>query len=107
MLGGTSITTPHKSGLRQSLRGVKNSVVSHFQPRDANFSRFQQVDGDVWYASMFFYPNHWQPGGKTALPLPGSPYKAFCYGAYLGDTTDYIVTFFVVLAAWLWLAYLW
>lgn len=36
---------------------------------DANSDRVRQVNGDVWYATEYVYPNHWSQGTAKAVPL--------------------------------------
>ncbi|RNF09601.1 hypothetical protein TraAM80_02085 [Trypanosoma rangeli] len=32
---------------------------------DVRCEKGHHVDGNVWYADHYLYPNHWQPGSKT------------------------------------------
>ncbi|EAN98461.1 hypothetical protein TcYC6_0121280 [Trypanosoma cruzi] len=36
---------------------------------DVSCEKGHHVDGNVWYADHYLYPNHWQPGSKVQPQL--------------------------------------
>ncbi|TPP49452.1 hypothetical protein CGC20_18645 [Leishmania donovani] len=89
------------SRLRRCFLGVSTAAWEYARPEDANGPSNKQVDSDVWYASMFLYPNHWQAGHGGALPLPASPYRSFPTSSILWGARDYIVSAIVLLLMYL------
>ncbi|KAG5464545.1 hypothetical protein LSCM1_00736 [Leishmania martiniquensis] len=79
---------------------VARAVLEYARPEDANGPSRKPVNSDVWYASMFMYPNHWQAGSGGALPLPGSPYRSFPTRSLLWEARDHIVSVLTLLFAY-------
>ncbi|KAG5489126.1 hypothetical protein JIQ42_00749 [Leishmania sp. Namibia] len=85
------------SRLLGCLSCAARAVLEYARPEDANGPSSKPVNSDVWYASMFMYPNHWQAGSGGALPLPGSPYRSFPTRSFLWGARDYIVSVLTLL----------
>ncbi|ORC85508.1 uncharacterized protein TM35_000341200 [Trypanosoma theileri] len=67
---------------------------------DVTCERGHRVDGNVWYADRYLYPNHWQPGSKVRPKLvdDGQPHSWF--NAWLKTTSLWVgilVLFFLLL----------
>jgi hypothetical protein len=80
------------SSVHRRASRVASVLMDYLQPEDANGLSNRQVDGDVWYATMFLYPNHWEAGSGGALPLPYSPYRRFPLWAVLSQAKDYFIS---------------
>ncbi|KAG5490864.1 hypothetical protein JKF63_00986 [Porcisia hertigi] len=83
--------------LVRCLLRIGRTLLEYANTDDANGPSSRAVDSDVWYASMFLYPNHWQAGHGGALPLPGSPYQSFPMRSLLWRSRDYILSLLVLL----------
>ncbi|CAG9584256.1 hypothetical_protein [Leishmania major strain Friedlin] len=89
------------SRLHRCCSSALTAALEYARPEDANGPSSKLVDSDVWYASMFLYPNHWQAGRGGALPLPASPYRSFPTSSILWGARDYIVSALVLLLMYL------
>ncbi|CAJ1038829.1 hypothetical protein Q4I32_008439 [Leishmania shawi] len=89
------------SRLHRCWSSVASAVLEFARPEDANSSSNKPVDSDVWYASMFLYPNHWQPGHGGALPLPSSPHRSFPTRSFIWGARDYITSAIILLLMYL------
>ena len=83
---------------------VASAFTEYVRPEDANGPSSRQVDGDVWYATMFLYPNHWEAGRGGALPLPNSPYRQLPLWSMVCQAKDYLISlaFLIMLYVVVW-----
>ncbi|KAK7202329.1 hypothetical protein NESM_000304800 [Novymonas esmeraldas] len=86
-----------KGRLRRWLKSAAEAAVDYVRPEDANGPSSTPVDGGVWYATMFLYPNHWRPGQGGALPLPSSPYRSFPVRSMLWEMRDHFASLIILL----------
>ncbi|KPI89392.1 hypothetical protein ABL78_1518 [Leptomonas seymouri] len=75
---------------------VASALADYARPEDANGPSKKPVDGDIWYATMFLYPNHWEAGRGGALTLPNAPYRTFPFRALLGQAKDSIISIVIL-----------
>lgn len=54
-----------------TVQRISRAVKSWIAPENANSAHQRDVDGDVWYADKYLYPNHWHQGSGGAVLLPG------------------------------------
>lgn len=84
------------SRAHRQLSRVAAALVEYARPEDATGPSTRPVDGDVWYATMFLYPNHWEAGRAGALPLPNSPHRNYPLKALLGQVRDYVISLVIL-----------
>ncbi|KEG13160.1 hypothetical protein DQ04_01181140 [Trypanosoma grayi] len=60
----------------ESLRRSSGELIGYC---DVRCEKGHRVDGNVWYADRYLYPNHWQPGSKVQPKLvdDGEPQSWF------------------------------
>ncbi|RHW69924.1 uncharacterized protein TEOVI_000166900 [Trypanosoma equiperdum] len=53
---------PWRLRVSAALESTRRFVGERLGYCDISCEKGHQVDGNVWYAEQYLYPNHWQPG---------------------------------------------